>query len=295
MTSATTRATPPPAALPRSSHAPLQDISGPAAVGEDRRRFLDLVYLVAVTDFKRSYFGTALGYVWSLVRPLLLFGVLLFVFTRIFRIGSGVDNYPVLLLFNIVVFGFFSESTSAAVMSIVAQEGIIRKTYFPRLAIPLAIVLTGLFNLGLNLVAVTIFILAYGVDPTWTWLLLPVFVAALTIFTAAVSALLAALYVRFRDVAIIWTVLATVLFYATPVLYPFEKAPAGFEQLLMINPLTPLFQEARVWIIDPSAPTAVSAAGGWLQLVPAIAVYLGTCALAVWVFRREMPRMAEEL
>jgi ABC-2 type transport system permease protein len=274
---------------------PLREVSGPAAIGPDRRRFLDLLYLVAVTDFKKSYFGTALGYVWSLVRPLLLFGVLLFVFTRIFRIGSGVENYPVLLLFNIVVFGFFSESTSAAVQSIVAQEGIVRKTHFPRLVIPLAIVLTGIFNLGLNLVAVAVFILAYGVDPTWTWLLLPVVIAVLTVFTTAVSTMLSALYVRFRDVAIIWTVVVTVLFYATPVLYPFEKAPAGFEQLLMINPLTPLFEQARVWIIDPSAPGAVSAAGGWLQLLPALAVYVATCALAVWVFRREMPRMAEEL
>ncbi len=281
--------------VPRGPAPPLREVSGPAAIGPDRRRFLDLLYLVAVTDFKKSYFGTALGYVWSLVRPLLLFGVLLFVFTRIFRIGSGVENYPVLLLFNIVVFGFFSESTSAAVQSIVAQEGIVRKTHFPRLVIPLAIVLTGIFNLGLNLVAVAVFILAYGVDPTWTWLLLPVVIAVLTVFTTAVSTMLSALYVRFRDVAIIWTVVVTVLFYATPVLYPFEKAPAGFEQLLMINPLTPLFEQARVWIIDPSAPGAVSAAGGWLQLMPALAVYVATCALAVWVFRREMPRMAEEL
>jgi ABC-type polysaccharide/polyol phosphate export permease len=142
---------------------------------------------------------------------------------------------------------------------------------------------------------VAVFILAYGVEPTWTWLLLPVVIAALTVFTTAVSTTLSALYVRFRDVAIIWTVVVTVLFYATPVLYPFEKAPAGFEQLLMIIPLTPLFVEARQWIIDPSAPSAVSAAGGWLQLLPALVIYLGTCALAVWVFRREVPRMAEEL
>jgi ABC-2 type transport system permease protein len=281
--------------VPGAPVPPLREISGPAAIGEDRRRFFDLLYLVAVTDFKKSYFGTALGYIWSLVRPLLLFGVLLFVFTRIFRIGSNVENYPVLLLFNIVLFGFFSESTSAAVQSIVAQEGIVRKTHFPRLVIPSAIVLTGLFNLGLNLIAVAVFILAYGVEPTWTWLLLPVVIAVLTVFTTAVSTTLSALYVRFRDVAIMWTVVVTVLFYATPVLYPFEKAPEGFEQLLMINPLTPLFEQARVWIIDPSAPGAVSAAGGWLQLLPALAIYLGTCALAVWVFRREVPRMAEEL
>ena len=131
-----------------------------------------------MTEFKRTYFGTVLGYVWSLLRPLLLFAVLLFVFTKIFRIGSEVENYPVLLLFNIVLFGFFQESTTSAVTSVVAQEGIVRKTQFPRLVIPLSIVLTGLMNLGLNLIVVFVFILAYGVDPMWTWLLLPVIVLA---------------------------------------------------------------------------------------------------------------------
>ena len=104
----------------------------------------------------------------------MLFGVLLAVFTQVFRLGSQVPNYPVLLLFNIVLFAFFSEATITAVTSIVGQESVVRKTQFPRLVIPLAVVLTGLFNLGLNLVVVFIFILAWGIDPTWTWLLFPV-------------------------------------------------------------------------------------------------------------------------
>ena len=105
--------------------------------------------------------------------------MLLFVFTQIFRIGSEVTNYPVLLLFNIVVFTFFQEATNRAVTSVVAQEGIVRKTQFPRLVIPMAPVLTSLFNLGVNLVAVFIFLLAFAVTPTWTWLFLPVIVAIL--------------------------------------------------------------------------------------------------------------------
>ena len=185
---------------------------------------------MAVTEFKRTYFGTVLGYFWSLLRPLILFAVLLFVFTQIFRLGSDVPNYPVLLLFNIVVFSFFQESTVQAVTSVVAQEGIVRKTQFPRLVIPLSIVLTGLMNLGLNLIAVFAFLLAYGVDPMWTWLLLPVGLVPLTMLTTAVAMLVSVLYVRFRDMLIIWTVSATVLFYATPLLYPIEVAtrrPAG--------------------------------------------------------------------
>ena len=128
-----------------------------------------------MTEFKRVYFGTVLGYLWSLIRPLMLFGVLLFVFTQVFKIGSEqVEHYPVLLLLGIVLFTFFQEATTNAVTSVVAQEGVVRKTQFPRLVIPLSTVLTGAFNLGLNLVVVFVFILAFGVDPTWTWLLFPV-------------------------------------------------------------------------------------------------------------------------
>src|SRR6266480_256901 len=130
----------------------LRDVRGPSALGGGWGRMWDLIYLISVTEFKRTYFGTALGYVWSVARPLMLFGVLLAVFTQVFRIGSQVPHYPVLLLFNIVLFSFFQEATVTAVNSIVGQEGIVRKTQFPRLVIPLAVVFTAVFNLALNLV-----------------------------------------------------------------------------------------------------------------------------------------------
>ena len=132
----------------------LREISGPSALGGGWRRSWELLSLIAVNDFKKTYFGTALGYLWSLARPLLLFAVLLAVFTQVFRLGSEVPNYPVLLLFNIVLFSFFQEATLTAVTSIVSQESVVRKTQFPRLVIPLAVVLTSLFNLGLNLIVV---------------------------------------------------------------------------------------------------------------------------------------------
>ena len=100
-----------------------------------------------------------------------------------------------------------------------------RRTQFPRLVIPLAVVLTGLFNLGVNLVVVFVFILVAGVDPMWTWVLLPLVIVALTVFTTAVSMIVSALNPRFRDTGIIWTVAVTALFYATPVLYPIEIVP----------------------------------------------------------------------
>ncbi|MCB0831685.1 MAG: ABC transporter permease, partial [Solirubrobacterales bacterium] len=240
----------------------LVEVRGPTALGGGFRRFFELLWLIAVNDFKKAYFGTVLGYFWSLLRPLALFAVLLFVFTRIFRIGSEVEYYPVLLLFNIVMISFFQEATLGSVASVVNQENLVRKTRFPRLVIPLAVVLTGLFNFGTNLIAVLIFIIAFGVPLTWTWLLFPLIVIALFVFTMAVSMLLSALYVRFRDVGIIWSVLVTAIFYATPVLYPIEIVPSQYVDWIMANPLTPIFEQARHWVIDPGAPGAVSAAGG---------------------------------
>jgi ABC-2 type transport system permease protein len=270
-------------------------VRGPTALGGGRRRFFELLWLMALTEYKKTYFGTVLGYVWSLIRPLVFFSVLLFVFTQILRFGDAVPNYPVLLLFNIVVFSFFQETTGTAVSSVVLQEGIVRKTQFPRLVIPLAVVVTGILNLGPNLVVVFGYLLVYGVDPAWTWLLLPLILAPLFVLTCAVSMLLSALYVRFRDVGIIWGVASAALFYCTPLLYPIEQVPSQYRPALLVNPLAPLFEQARVWIIDPTAPGAIEAAGGVLGLLPAAAVFVLVCVAGWWVFSREAPRIAEAL
>ena len=171
----------------------------------------------------------------------------------------------------------------------------VRKTQFPRLVIPLAVVLTCLFNLGVNLVVVFGFILVAGVAPLWTWLLLPLVLALLTVFTTAVAMIVSALNPRFRDTGIIWAVAVTALFYATPVLYPIEFIGGTLGKLLALLPLAPLFEAARKWVIDPDAPGPAEAAGGaeWL-LVPA-ALFVAVCVLAVWIFNREAPRIAEEL
>jgi ABC-2 type transport system permease protein len=278
-----------------SAAAELRDVRGPSALGGGWRRATDLLLLIAVTEFRRTYHGTALGYLWSICRPLMLFGVLLAVFTQAFHLGSQVEHYPVLLLLNIVLFGFFQEATVTAVSSIVGQESVVRKTQFPRLVIPLAIVLTSFFNLTVNLVVALVFVLAFGVTPAWTWLgLLPI-LGALFVLTTAVAMIVSSLFPRFRDIGIIWTVAVTALFYATPVLYPLEVVSASLRDIISLNPLAPLFELTHRWVIDPEAPSAAELTGGTTRLLIPIGLYLGTCVVAVWVFNREAPRIAEEL
>jgi ABC-2 type transport system permease protein len=203
----------------------------------------------------------------------------------------------VFLLMGIVLYTFFSESTSNAVTSVVSQEGVVRKTQFPRAVIPLATTVTAVFNLMLNLIIVLVFVLAFGVSPVWTWLLFPVALVFLFVGAAGMSMALSALYVRYRDTAIIWVVIAQVLLYLTPILYPVNSfGEETKEHLLMINPLSVIFEQVRVWVLHESAaPTAVEAAGGWLGLLPAAVIFFGVVGFGAWYFNREAPRIAEAL
>jgi ABC-2 type transport system permease protein len=230
------------------------------------------------------------------MRPLLLFTVLFFVFTEFVRLGKGVDFYPVVLLTSIVLFTFFADSTAASVGSVMDRESLVRKIQFPRLAIPMSVVLTAVFNLVLNFIAVLVFVIATGVKLRWTWLELPLLLIVLAAFASGVAMLLSALYVRFRDVKPIWEVSLQVLFYSTPVIYAIEKIPSvRLQHAIMLNPLAAIFQQTRHAVIDPNAPSAAAAAGGAVRLLVPAAIILITLVLGFWYFNREAPHIAEEL
>jgi ABC-2 type transport system permease protein len=251
-----------------------------------------------VSDFKLRFFGSALGYLWQLVRPLLLFGVLYVVFTEIVRLGGDVELYPVALLLGIVVFTFFSEATGGAVTSLVDREALIRKVEFPRLAVPLATVLTALFNVTLNLGAVIVFLLIAGGDVRLSWLELPLLVAALALFAAGAGMLLSALFVRYRDVKPIWEVALQLLFYGSPIFYPIDVVIERSElaaKLMMLNPFAAILQQSRHALVAPSHPTVADVLGsGWLVLAP-VAIGVAVVALGYRVFSRRAPRIAEQL
>jgi ABC-2 type transport system permease protein len=271
----------------------LREIQGPAAFGGSAKRFFDLTWLMSVTEFKLTYFGTVFGYLWSLVLPLVRFAVLYVVFTRIIRFDA--PHYAQLLLLNLTLYALFSEATTRAVRSVVGSENIVRKTQFPRIVIPLSVVTTALFNLGLSLIAVLVFLTATGVGPRVSWLALPLIVAALAVLTTGVSLLVSALFVRFRDVAQMWGLLVLVLFYGSPVLYPVDVIPDDLRFLFFVNPLVPVLEEARRLVVDPTAPSAVAAAGSVFGIIAPAIVVLVVCAIGLWTFVRAAPRVAEEL
>jgi ABC-2 type transport system permease protein len=271
-------------------------IKGPAAIGVDLPRFFNLTRTLALTEFKLRFFGSALGYLWQLMRPLLLFGVLYVVFTNVLKFQSSAKFYPVALLAGIVMFVFLSESTGGAVTSLVDRENLVRKVQFPRLVVPLSVVLTGLMNLALNLVVVLIFLLISGGTVHWGWLEIPFLAAALALFAASLSTLLSALYVRYRDVKPVWEVVLQMLFYGTPIFYTLDVIPdETLRKIMLLNPLAVILQQFRHAVIDPSHPSPATVAGSWeFLLLPAGILVV----LIVWGYRyfdREAPRIAEDL
>lgn len=275
----------------------LQEVRGPSALGGGTRRLLRLTWLVASTDFKLSYFGSVLGYVWSLLQPLMFFGVLYLMFDRVLQLGKEIPNFPVILLMNIVLFTFFQGATTSSIPSVVVREGLVRKMHFPRLVIPIATVVTGTINLCLNLIVVLGFMAAYGVEPRFTWLLLFPLLGLLFVFSVGIAMLLSSLYVRYRDVAQIWGVIAQALFYASPVFILIEqiqqRAP-GVVRYYLFNPIAAILQEARHWMVG-GTPGISSLMGGHVWVLAPMAILVGTCALGFWVFNREAPGIAEEL
>jgi ABC-2 type transport system permease protein len=278
-------------------------IRGPRALTDDWSRFWHLTYNIARNEFKLRFFGSMLGYLWQLMRPLLLFGVLYVFFTQIAHVngqsGVGDKHYGTQLLGSIVLFTFFGEAAGGSVRSVVDRENLVRKIQFPRLVIPLAVVLLALFNLGLNLIVVLIFALAEGVHPMLSWLELPLIVLMLTMLTTGVAMLLSALFVQFRDIQPIWDVVQQILFYASPVIISIatvrEKLSHTLVHLYMLNPLAVVLQQFRHAMVTHGTPSAGQAMGSWAALLEPVAIVVAILALGFWVFNRSAPLIAENL
>ncbi|MDQ4145084.1 MAG: ABC transporter permease [Actinomycetota bacterium] len=255
-----------------------------------------MVKVLAATAFKVRYTDTALGYFWSLARPLGLFAVLYVVFGLAFRLEHMVPNYPIFLLLGLVLFFFFSEATSRTMSSIVEQGPLLRRVAFPPLVIVIAATVFSLINFGLNLVALTVFVAGSGIAPNFSWLLLIPLMLELYVFTLAVSMILGTLHARFRDMEAIWELVTRIFFYASAIFFPVQLLPAWAERLTLVIPFGQVMQDVRALVLPPhDALTAADLLGGPIGYVWPLAITAGLFLIAIAFFRRQQPWFAERL
>ncbi len=274
-------------------------IPGPSALGQDWNRLWHLTWTLAVTDFKLRFFGSVFGYLWQLMRPLMLFGVLYLVFSLFIDTTAGLPYFPISLLLGIVLFQFFGEATTNSVRSVLVREGLIRRVEFPRLAIPLAVVLTATFNLCLNLIPVFVFLLLSGGRPELTWLELPFILGMLIALALGLAMGLSSLFVRYRDIEPIWDVVMQALFYITPILYSIQlvidKSSVTVARIMMLNPFATVVQQARHAVVSDQYLSTGQVFGNAVFVLIPIAI-TGVVVIVGWrIFRRAAPRLAEEI
>jgi len=259
---------------------------------ENRALLRELV----VTDFKLRYQGSALGYLWSLLRPLFLFVILYVVFVKFLKTGGGIPHFPVYLLLGIVMWNFFSEMTSQSLSSIVSRGDLIRKIRIPRWIIVLSSSISALINFFLNLIIVVVFMAINHVDIMRTIVLFPAILLQVYIFSLGVSLFLAASFVKYRDVSYIWEVVMQALFYLTPILYSIAIITnETLQKVLFLNPMGQAIQDARYSVITHHTVTISQAFhDGWYRLLPyGITVFVLVAGIVY--FRKESKYFAENI
>jgi ABC-2 type transport system permease protein len=247
------------------------------------------------TDFKLRYQGSALGYMWTLLRPLAIFTTLFIVFDKFLKIGAAIPNYSVYLLLGILLWSYFTEVTNNGITSIAGKGDLIRKINFPKYVIVLAGSFSALINLFINFIVLTVFMVLVGVDVSPAIFLLPLVLLQLFVFSLSLGFLLSALYVKFRDISYIWEVLLQAAFYATPILYPLTLVPEVAAKILILNPMAQIIQDARYLLVTQETITIDQLYGTHLiRLVP-YGIVLLFCLFSVYYFRKQSKFFAEEV
>jgi ABC-2 type transport system permease protein len=267
--------------------------------GSGLRKQLRILGVIAGTEFKLKYAGSALGYVWSIAKPLALFGMIYAVFAHIFRLGSVSHYYPTSLLIGIILNTFWGDGTSLGMWSLVSRESLLRKLSFPRLIIPASATLSAAITFGINCIVILAFIAWNRITPRLDWLLVLPLLLELYVFILGVALILSALFVRLRDVGQIWDLVLQLVFYATPIIYPIGFLPPFARKIVFLNPLTQVLQDIRSLLlypdIRPNKLTVADAFGTSAARLMPIAIAFGALAIGLVFFRREEPWFAERV
>jgi ABC-2 type transport system permease protein len=260
---------------------------------------LRILRVIAAVDFKLKYAGSALGYVWSIVKPLALFTMLYLVFAKIFRLGEISRYYPLALLTGIVLYTFFTDATNLATTSLVARESLLRKLSFPRLIIPTSVTLGSAITFCVNLLVVGAFVAWNQIPPRLNWFLLLPLLAQFYVLTLGVSLILATLFVRFRDISQVWELATQLLLYATPIIYPVGFLPEWARTIAFLNPITQILQDVRAIVLyqdlAPNLITANDAFGSSAGRLIPIGITLVVFAAGLALFKHEEPWFAERV
>jgi ABC-2 type transport system permease protein len=249
-------------------------------------RYRDLVGALVSRDLKVRYRRSAIGFLWTMLQPLLMMLVLRTVFSTLFLAKSAEvpQNYEIYVLAGILFWNFFSQSIVASMNSLRGNAQLLQKLPVPKAVFPLATVLSGLVNLVFALLPLFVLLVVTGHPLSPALLFLPIAILIAALFTLGAGLLLSPLAVFFSDVVELITVLLTLLFYLTPVIYPKDIVPENLRWVVRFNPIRSILEVFRDPIYQGEIPPLS-------HLTVSIVIALLVLALGAWVFRRSSDRI----
>ena len=251
-----------------------------------KSQYWNLIKEFAISDFKLKYQGSVLGYFWSLIKPLLMFGFLYLVFSIFLRFE--IENYRVYLLLGIIIWTFFTECTSSSISSLISKGGIIKRVNFPKITIVIASSLTSFITFLLNLVIFVILYLISGLGFSPTIFLFILFIVELYFVSLGLGLLVSSLNVKWRDFSHIWQVVLRIGFWLTPIIWSVDMVPHKYHFWIFQNPMARIIQYSREVIINHTVPSLTGILGSILLV--ALFFFLG-----YFVFKHRQANFAEEL
>lgn len=252
---------------------------------------------LVITDFKLRYQGSALGYAWSLLKPLFLFAIMYVVFGLLIKLGS-IEHYAAYLLLGIVLWTFFSEATNQGMNSILARGDLLRKINFPKYIVVLSTTISAFINLALNMIIVGILMAINGVEIGPSAFLSILFIIEIYIFALGLALFLSALNVKYRDTSHIWEIVMQAAFYATPIIYPLSVVIDKSElaaKFLLLNPVAQAIQDARYVLVTRETITISNLFSSSLFVLIPIAIVLIVFIGGILYFKKHSKYFAENV
>lgn len=217
------------------------------------QEYYELTKTLALTEFKLRYHGSFLGYLWTLIKPLLLFAVLYVVFSVLMRFP--IENYQIYLLLGIILWNFFAEGTSMGLAALLNKSSLISKVNFPRILVVVASTFSALITFILNFLVFIVFIVWSDIPFTTSMLFFPVYVLVEYFIILGVALMLSVLYVRFRDISHIWEILLQMGFWLTPIFYTIDIVPLEYHSIFYLNPMARIIWYSRTIFLDAHIPS----------------------------------------
>ncbi len=259
-------------------------------MAKKHENYKELVWTLAKTDFKLRYHGSVLGYIWAILKPLLLFAILNFVFSSIFNPkGSGAHYYSIQLLVSIMLWTFFAEGSSAGMGSLLSKAQLVTKIYVPRWTIIVASTINATLVFLMNLIVIVVFFAIYHFMPSiGSILFFALYIFLTYVLIVSFSLFTAPWYVKLRDLSMIWEVALSALFYAAPIVYPLQILPARIQKVVLINPMAFMINFNKEGLISDHFANGYQNIG----LVLAIAAVF---FISILSYRKFSKRIAEDI